>query len=680
MKIVKIEVKNFRLLLNANLRLEDIETVIVGKNNTGKTSLMSFLQLIIGDKSKSFLFDDYPVLLRTQIYDYILSTDVNVLEDIEVKEKFKEPELRIEIDYSDIDEKATIGGLRPFIIDLDETIKKAVVLAKYDYILPIESLRLLIGEIRSLKEYIDGDSDIKKSIIREQISTYFSSFYKLNIYAINPIIESDIQLKTQEDLRNLLSIYFVKAERALDESDQGNNKQLEKLLDRIFSPLTELDVIDKTDTTPEGIKRAEILRMRNGIQEMVSSFNTDINKKIDVKMEELIKKSVGFGYPDSEEISLSAKSNIHIDDMIRRNTDLWYVDALTNEILPSTLNGLGYKNLLKMEFELVNYFQTVENDNDGRLYLLFLEEPESHMHPQLQQKFVSFLTEFLKRLSVKKVQVIMTTHSSHIVNQVPFTSIRYAKKKVLSIEFKDFKRFSTDKPEHTDFIRKYLTLYRCDLFFADKAILFEGSSERLLIPEIIRKLGIKKKFNDASVPLDRQYVTLIEVGGAYAFLFFDFLTFLELPTLILTDIDSIDNERKKCFVSKGSSTSNATIKKWFELYIEQDEEFGEKSFISRVLELTEEEKIQGIIRIAYQTKENSIFARSLEEAIINSNREYYGYNLLTKEDEIEFKGASKIDFALDLIIKNPDFCIPQYFENGLIWLNKAKKCEAVDHE
>ncbi|MGD9909440.1 MAG: AAA family ATPase [Candidatus Izemoplasmatales bacterium] len=680
MKIEKIELKNYRLMQNTSLRLEDLETVIVGKNNTGKTSLMSFLHLITGDKSKTFLFDDYPVPYRNSIYDFILTIDLLSLDDNEVRKVFKEPELRIEIDYSDFDENSSLGGLRPFVIDLEETVKKTIVLARYDYILPITSLLLMIKNIRIQKEYIEGDESVKRTIIRERISSYFPNFYKLNIYAVNPMTETDIQLKTQEDLKNLLSIYFVRAERAMDESDQGNNKQLEKLLDRIFSPLTELDEVDETDTTPEGIKRAEIFRMRSGIQEMVSSFNSDINEKIDIKMVELIKKSIGFGYPDSEEISLSAKSNIHIDDLIRRNTDLWYVDPLTNEVLPSSLNGLGYKNLLKIEFELVNYFQTVENDKEGRLYLLFIEEPESHMHPQLQQKFVSFLSEFLKGLSSKKIQVILTTHSSHIVNQVKFSSIRYAKKTGLSLELKDFKEFSTDNPDNAEFIQKYLTLYRCDLFFADKAILFEGSSERILIPEVIRRLAQNNKFVGTSVPLDRQYISLIEVGGAYAYLFFEFLKFLELPSLIITDIDSIDSERKKCVVSEGVSSSNATIKKWFELYINPDDRSKDETSLAKIIELSEDEKTQGNIHITYQTEENSIIARSLEESIININRVYFKCSPDSNEEEIKCKNSSKIDFALNLIFDNPNFVIPHYIESGLTWLNSANKSEVIHRE
>src|SRR3546814_4103670 len=70
---------------------------------------------------------------------------------------------------------------------------------------------------------------------------------------------------------------------------------------------------------------------------------------------------------------------------------------------------------------------------------------------------------------------------------------------------------------YREFLHQYLTLTRCDLFFADKAVLIEGTSERLLLPAMIRT-------TDAAAvgepQLGSQYLTVMEVGGAYAHRFF----------------------------------------------------------------------------------------------------------------------------------------------------------------
>ena len=109
-----------------------------------------------------------------------------------------------------------------------------------------------------------------------------------------------------------------------------------------------------------------------------------------------------------------------------------------------------------------------------------------------------------------------------------------------------------------------MTLTRCDLFFADKAALIEGTAQHLLLPKMI------KKVDEASTGprLSSQYVTVVEVCGAYAHRFFKLLDFLELRTLVITDLDpACPNENKrleKCLVAEGTHTTNGCIKLWFE--------------------------------------------------------------------------------------------------------------------
>lgn len=146
----------------------------------------------------------------------------------------------------------------------------------------------------------------------------------------------------------------------------------------------------------------------------------------------------------------------------------------------------------------------------------------------------------------------MSTHSSHIANIVPFKNIRYLRKKSNQVICKNLNEFCGEKDrmgeeyeKNIDFLRKYLTLSRCDLYFCDKAILVEGAAERLLLPDMIKKCERAGKFAGVTPTLTSQYCTIIEVGGAYAHRFFDFVDFLEIPTLILTDIDFVDKNQRK---------------------------------------------------------------------------------------------------------------------------------------
>ena len=132
----------------------------------------------------------------------------------------------------------------------------------------------------------------------------------------------------------------------------------------------------------------------------------------------------------------------------------------------------------------------------------------------------------------------MSTHSSNIANEADFSKVRYflskdnkqTKVKDLGEEFKG-EEVKADK----EFLHKYLTLTKCDLYFADRAILIEGATERILLPEMIRKVDQEKNCG-----LRSKYMSVVEVGGAYAHHFYKFIDFLELKTLFITDLDSVN--------------------------------------------------------------------------------------------------------------------------------------------
>ena len=207
------------------------------------------------------------------------------------------------------------------------------------------------------------------------------------------------------------------------------------------------------------------------------------------------------------------------------------------------------------------------------------------------------------------------------------------------------------------------------MFFADKLIFVEGASERLLIPDIINKCNKEGLFNGQKYKLSEQYFALIEVGGAYAHLFIPFANFLGIPCLILTDIDSITDGRKKEYVSKGKWSSNSTINRWFKEVNGINENDKSKVSLNDIIALTDEQKTNEKCHLEFQVEEYGLCGRSLEEAIINANRSDFGLNDSVDEEDIAFNEKSKTDFALGLINNHPDYNVPKYIKDGLIWLN-----------
>ena len=220
---------------------------------------------------------------------------------------------------------------------------------------------------------------------------------------------------------------------------------------------------------------------------------------------------------------------------------------------------------------------------------------------------------------------------------------------------------------------KYLTLTRCGLLFADKAILVEGASERLLLPDIIEKCAAAGDFDGCKRRLTEQYCSLIEVGGAYAYKFLPFVEFLGIPCLVITDLDPVAGVHNKAVpVSQGETTSNATIKWWMRRNGGLLEEGGSRIELSSVTSMTIEEKTQGQCHIEFQTEEHGLCGRSLEEAVRNVNRAMYGLDEDATEGDLTFSTGCKTDFALDLVYKHDSYAVPAYIRDGLVWLNNQK--------
>ena len=169
--------------------------------------------------------------------------------------------------------------------------------------------------------------------------------------------------------------------------------------------------------------------------------------------------------------------------------------------------------------------------------------------------------------------------------------------------------------------------------------------------------------------LSSQYVTTMEVGGAYAHLFFDLLAFLELPTLIITDIDAVEKPGgKACLVHEGTVTSNACIKEWF----------GEENALAVLLAKSDEERVRGYQRIAYQCpeEEGGPCGRSFEDAFILANPARFGIEDGAPEDRATAARDAAIPlkkskFALQYAIEETDWTTPRYILDGIRWLART---------
>ena len=662
MQLTKIKIKNFRLLIDAELEVDPKTTLIVGRNNTAKTSCFSCIENVLEGRSVSF--NDYPLLRRDDFYSKIALFMEKKLSYEELCQQIEVTSIDFLVDYSLEDPDDNLGALSPFIIDIDVDTTTALIRAEYRLKTDEKTLWSLLES-----SYFENGIFSPSEEAHDVLADNFDKLFGLTVYAINPNNTEDKQVKSHKELRDLFPFHIIPAERVLGEDDT-HNSSLGSLISGFFD-------MSEADLDPDLAE--EIKRLRG----IVEKANKDVQKQSDEILSAVVNSSVGFGYPNIEELKLGVTTQLSIDDQIKNQTKLSYISGTANERLPSSHNGLGYKNLIKMEFLLAAFAKDIEKRGVACVPLLFIEEPESHMHPQMQTAFAMYLEKFLGKLSTVRIQTFLTSHSAHIANTMEFAKIRYAQKSNAGVIYKNLNTFAEANPDNVDFIRKYLTLTRCDLFFADKAIFVEGASERLLLPDMIEKCESSGIFGDCKYPLSAQYYAVIEIGGAYAHKFIPFIDFLGAPCLILTDLDSVADRKgsggrivkKSVVVSEGETTSNETIKWWIRRNKGLPDDDTSNIALSDIIAMTSDDKTRGKCHIEFQTAENGLCGHSLEEAIRNVNRKHYNLGKKISEKKLEFTGKSKTDFALNLIYECSDYCIPDYIKSGLKWLNDQKVLE-----
>ena len=508
MKITEISIENFRLLENITINLDEITTAIVGKNNSGKTSFSEIFSLFFS--ANSFEFEDFSINSHKGFEEtYRIYNEINNENKEEIINKVMKiiPKIKLlmTIEY---DEKDTWNNIKPFLISLKNK-NQIQIMMEYS---PKDTDKFL--------ENLKGNINTQKNKINEEIKKIFKIHYRT---IIKPYSEAEsTEPLDLSDVKNLIQCHFIEAQRDLESN--SNNKKSTKL-STVFQEQYDY-------------KRKKDENISDKLIEATGKANDDIEKKLNIFFSDFIKSFQQFGFPGIKNEKLELQSNIELDSLFKNNVRLVY-NHFSNK-MPEKYNGLGYKNLMYIISKILS-FEIINKDSKADLNLLFIEEPEAHMHPQMQTVFIKNINKFLSERGFN-VQVIITTHSSHILTNANFESIRYFNKENYCTEVKDLKYFNENiqDKEAAKFLKQYLTLDKGDLFFSDKAILFEGVVERILMPLFIKKLEEKNK----KVKLSEQYISYLEIGGAYMNKFNELLDFLSIPTLIITDIDACEKITK----------------------------------------------------------------------------------------------------------------------------------------
>ena len=406
MKISSIEIKNYRLLQDAILDLDAKTTVIVGRNNSGKTSLLQLLNQMLENKLLSY--NDFPIAVRNDALALFIRFLMGEISADDCAKEWPITSLKVFIDYSTETESDDLGALAPFIIDLDDELTSAVINVEYKLIVSEDTKKLFADQISQLSE--DRDNQDVIEAVKKTFSENFSDFFTLKVFAVHPNRPKVLKEQTLAALKELIVVYSIPAERALDESGVGQSS-LNGVIEAYFKK-------DFASADPE--IQEDMSKLQSSVEEAGQKLQKETSKLLD----DLLAKSVGFGYPNDYEMKIGVMTELSLSQQFINNSKLNYWDEQTLDKLPSSYNGLGYKNLIKIQFLLSYFSRDFASRGAACLPLLFVEEPESHMHPQMQQRFVYYLEHYWEKLTGgNSIQSIITTHSGHIANEVKFDTI-----------------------------------------------------------------------------------------------------------------------------------------------------------------------------------------------------------------------------------------------------------------
>lgn len=693
MRIKSIQVQNFRLLRDSKLNLNEKVSWLIGKNNTGKTSFLILLDYFYN--KRKFDFNDFSRELRKQIYNIDYETDIH---QFSIR-------LLLEIEYEQQD---NLRNISEFITDLET--ENTVVKIAFEAIIDKEKL---------LEQTKILGKDEKQKFICKRIGEFIK--YKVNIYENIDDINSENRYKLVETdiefVKKSINFQLINAKRDVSSSEEFSNSK------GVLSSLTTKYFNSQNDLLPEKV---------NQFNEIILKLDSDLDTQYNTFFAPFLKNANDF--LNMKEIRV--ESDLESKSLIANSSKVVYGDR--DDYLPEYLNGLGYMNilylLLNIEISKAKFLTDKKEIN-----IFCIEEPEAHTHPQMQYIFAREIDRILKE--IPHLQKLISTHSPHMISQCDFSNLKYFKLEDNNINIINFQDrmlelySSKEEKELYNFVKKYLSIESAELFFADKVIFIEGISERILIryfmkihdDEIMEKIKTKRK-EEKEKAIDNkkeiaelecqlllsQNITILEVG-ANAKAFKKFIEFLGIKCLIITDIDSIQNDRKCCSVKDGFFTSNATIKEYLNGNNIKDSEGKQKWFNNLVENAQELQYVNEKIKVAYQLEELSYYPRSFEDAFINTNIDMickYKDSIegiknkenLTKENigKIESTEISLYDFiygkrddnnelikglegmlVLDgkssfassiyyLALKEDDvhWKVPKYIEEGLIWIGK----------
>jgi predicted ATP-dependent endonuclease of OLD family len=667
-----LEFGQFRRLGHVQLDIDKKTTILVGANNSGKTSILLAIRNFLADGSAFGAFDIslsvWPELRALgRIWENLTEDPSTVGGPDDVWQSQLETLLSCmpTLDLWVHAEAGMYHYVSPFLSKLSWNGGPVGLRLRLEPASDIDDLKQLawtFATARAPVKDMGEDSlawpiDILDFWLREPLKLGQVRAYKLDADN-NPfgasgtytrqVLPVDADPVDHKQVKKLIRVDFVAAQRGLgsEEADSRStvgthrvgmfSNQLLKFARQHFN----------VASTGHG-QRADLIKA-------VADAQRDLDKKIHEALADSVEEVKQLGYPglnDPQEIRF--RTRIQTADLLDHGTAVQYSmhPESLDELLPEYSIGLGYQNLQSLSYQLVS-FKTArlkpEKDSPAPVHLVMIEEPEAHLHVQVQRIFPDKAHKLIspteKDQSELTSQLLISTHSSHLAHAENFDRLRYVRRAVknesspmASTEVVNLGQIFGNDDATRIFAERYFRVQHTDLLFANAAIFVEGVAERMLVP-----LFIERDF----AALDSRYVSFLDIGGSHAHRLKPLVEKLRIPTVIITDVDPCeerDGEPKKngdltkklvAVANTGQSglhCGNPTLRGWH-----PKRQLLDDYRVPAEAELVWQEVADCPVRFAWQLpieKAAGCWPSTFEDSLVLTNLPWFGSLMEEKQDE-----------------------------------------------
>ncbi|TYR36708.1 AAA family ATPase [Sphingobacterium phlebotomi] len=633
MYISKLTISNYRTFREFSIDLKPL-TLIIGENNIGKSNLLDCIGLIFSQEVS--YYKRRMLELADFNYDTIVALKKKILDDS------IQPEL---IEYPKIVIQATVKDWNPdqgaVVADWysNETFTEATLTYVFAPVNQFDKNQHIIEQRNFISNYRKnyGHDEFKKiseenvlGLIDFPIGKYAYRIYGGNAVeaTVNPYFLNQLKFELLDALRD--------AGTELVASHQN------KLLFRILNA--------KEDNAYQDLK-GQLIYLQEAIKN--NSTLTEIKNGISDQLDK-----ISLATDQTTNIVDLLFSTPEVSDLLKKISLIYGTNPIKIE-----RNGTGRNNLLFISL-ILSYIEDINHSNAVYFRVVGLEEPESHLHPNLQDHLAHNIELLIKtqdpidpkkKVNRKDIQLLITSHSTHITTKVDFenTVVLYEdddKKLVAHYVLSGFDDKAKSRKQ-VRYLNKYLDATNTNIFYSRKTILVEGISEKLLMPIFFKKI--------TGLTTEKASCCIVNVNGLA------FANFLEIMKngffqrcLVLTDSDSKTQTLQRPL----------DLKTRYESKLIQVQISSETTFEKDLIESNKSGEGRQILLDALV---------SIRPTVGKTYRDKLGAGNIEVEAFFGLIEAYKSEFAYALMLgleeNDHGFTVPEYINKGILFLIDDKK-------